>query len=168
VHRAVAGKPAARRKVADRSRLRRCRSRLSERLHAASDRDPGVPTNPLRVGPHTPRRRYPDLIAILPEAGVLVIEVKDRRLAEQRVCVHLRQARRRAAEATRPAAASQSLTRKRRAHPSVLCVRLSFRLFLAFRGPNSDCLRLTHRSAGRKLDPAYFLTPAGSHPSRRR
>jgi hypothetical protein len=28
------------------------------------------------------RRRYPDLIAILPEVGVLVIEVKDWRLAE--------------------------------------------------------------------------------------
>jgi hypothetical protein len=27
------------------------------------------------------RRRYPDLIAILPEVGVLVIEVKDWRLA---------------------------------------------------------------------------------------
>jgi hypothetical protein len=30
------------------------------------------------------RRRYPDLIAILPEVGVLVIEVKDWRLAELR------------------------------------------------------------------------------------
>jgi hypothetical protein len=28
------------------------------------------------------RGRYPDLIAILPEVGVFVIEVKDRRLAE--------------------------------------------------------------------------------------
>jgi hypothetical protein len=35
-------------------------------------------------------RRYPDLIAILPEVGVLIIEVKDWRLAELSRAAHCR------------------------------------------------------------------------------